>query len=357
MSSPNIAIASQSEPMPSVEIGNSGGVEEELLSLTKQPDQFLKLFRTVRESQTREAARACMRYLADHEPDQVGQTMRIWLSSGTAYLELLLDPEFLTLQQATQVVRLLRDTNLALASSLQKQLMSGQIALDPERLDRAIQILPAVMDPGVLIPWLRNLAQVGDPHVRSKAAKAICVMRPNLMMIERQLKSEEPRVRANALEALWEVKGVEAVRLFNECLTDSSHRVVVNALIGLQRNGVANAFNKLIALGDHASPVVRRAAIWGMGFLKDKRAVPCLCKLLEDAEEEVRIKARELLEVMAPEALLPKPEPEAVPEELVAVTAAADEMAEPVNVPAAAEPIAEKKGWGWKRKPAGVLNI
>ncbi|HEX4165859.1 MAG TPA: HEAT repeat domain-containing protein [Bryobacteraceae bacterium] len=296
-------MSSPHNPGPEATAGSATrNLEEELLHLAgTSAERFLVLFRNTRELRTPDVARACMRFLVDHGTVGVGEEIRIWLTAGTAYLDLLLDPAFLTPDQAKQVLRLMRDASLPFAGNLQRQLMGGKIVLDPERIDRAIHILETVIDPGILIPWLRNLTQVAEPHIRSKAAKALCAMRPNLMMIERQLKNDDGRVRANALEALWHVKSLDAIRLFNGCLNDDSHRVRVNALIGLHRLEVAGAFDKLVLMADDAVPLLRRAALWGMGFLGDRRAIPVFRKLADDPDSEVRAKAAALLAALAPE--------------------------------------------------------
>jgi HEAT repeat protein len=100
---------------------------------------------------------------------------------------------------------------------------------------------------------------------------------------------------------LWHVKSLDAIRLFNGCLNDDSHRVRVNALIGLHRLEVAGAFDKLVLMADDAVPLLRRAALWGMGFLGDRRAIPVFRKLADDPDSEVRAKAAALLAALAPE--------------------------------------------------------
>ncbi len=272
-------------------------LEEELLQLAAvDVEQFKILFKSNRDGHTAEATRACIRHLAAHGLDEAGKRMLIWLLSGTGYLALLLDPEFLAPDKAVLVARIMRDASPSFVGDLQKAITGSKAPVDLNRLERVLRIFEeAVGDPGAFIPWLRALTQNADDRVRSKAAKVLCGLRPNIATIERQLKSEDARVRANAVEALWPVRSLEAVRLFNGALTDSSHRVVVNALIGLYRSGVKGSFDKLLQLAKSPVEVVRCAAIWGMGFLADPQAIPTLRILAKDVCVEVRSKALAVL--------------------------------------------------------------
>ncbi len=318
-------------------------LEEELLRLARtDAAQFVQLFRAVRTSRLRETARACLRYLGDHGSDPIGQKMAVWLSGGSAYLEFLLAPDFLPTEKAARAVRAMHEVSLQFAVNLRRHLMDGKLPLDSERLVRSIQLLEAVIDPAILIPWLRNLTQHPEPRIRSTAAKTLCEMRPNLLMIERQLKSDDARVRANAIEALWTLNTPQAIPLFNDCLMDEGHRVVVNALIGLHRLGVPDAFERLLSLAKNPAPMVRRAAIWGMSFLADSRAVPALRVLAQDPDEEVRAKALPVLAALAPR---PEPPPVSMPEP--------EAVMEPSPPPEIETPIEPAYG----HKKTGVLNI
>lgn len=119
-------------------------------------------------------------------------------------------------------------------------------------------------------------------------------------MILRQLQAEDGRVRANAIEALWEVQTQEAADIFREVLGDAHHRVVVNVLIGLYRQNDPSAFERLLECARHASELHRAAAVWALGYLEEMKGVPVLEKLAaEDGSEMVRQRAAKVLAALS----------------------------------------------------------
>ncbi len=119
--------------------------------------------------------------------------------------------------------------------------------------------------------------------------------------VELHLQSADPRVRANAIEALWHTPSSEAVSIFKSVLNDSHHRVVANALVGLHYRKDSQALSLMIDLTDHLSPKFRVAMVWALGVVGDRRAVPTLQKLLNDPSESVREKAERVLATFGPE--------------------------------------------------------
>jgi HEAT repeat protein len=84
-----------------------------------------------------------------------------------------------------------------------------------------------------LAPCLRSFANHPDPAIQAKAATALNDLRPSAAQVERQLKSEDGRVRASALEGIWRSKTPESAAIFRAALSDKHQRVVANALLGL----------------------------------------------------------------------------------------------------------------------------
>ncbi len=122
--------------------------------------------------------------------------------------------------------------------------MKRRLKSSPQAVARALALLDGLKDYSVLFPWLRGLTACADERIRSQAVKAFCKLRSNTAVILRQLKAEDGRVRANAIEALWMIQTPEAADIFREALGDRHHRVVVNALIGLYRQNDPSAFEK-----------------------------------------------------------------------------------------------------------------
>ena len=330
------------------EVPAHSGLEDQLVRLaTADATRFVALFKRIRDSHGTEVTRACLRHLGDFGLDAAGSKMQIWLLSNTIYLDLLLDPIFLTDEQAFRVAAIMRDASSQFTYNLQLRITQGGSSCDLKHLSRAVFLTKAFVDPGILIPWLRNLTQHPDEFTRSKAAKLLCELRPNPRMIEAQLKSSDARVRANAVEAAWSMTGTEVVEIFRAAVNDGSHRVVVNALIGLYRLGIDGALEKLLALTWDASEVMRCAAIWGLGFLGDPEAIPTLRRLAGDGSAAIAAQASGVLakiepasekasEVGVAEAAAPvQVETESVP---VAERAIAEEQPEVVKEPKRGRP-------------------
>jgi HEAT repeat protein len=160
-----------------------------------------------------------------------------------------------------------------------------------DRMCRGLELLDKLGYYDNLLPWLRVLSQHRNERVRSKAIKLLCKAVPHRPLIEQHLKSPDSRIRANAIEALWFHQSPESKAIFHSALSDPSHRVVVNALIGLCHQNDEAAWQKLIALSQHPSELFRAAVIWAFAHLYDDRAIEPLKALANDPSEIIRKKA------------------------------------------------------------------
>lgn len=224
--------------------------------------------------------------------------MLSWLIADGRYLNLLLDPDFLSLEEAHRVSHVMRQADSGFFLKFEGLAAATSTEQDLRRLERALHLFGGLGTSNVLFPWLRRLTNHTDHRIRSKAVKALCALRPNPALIEKQLQSDNPRVRANVIEALWDTPG-EVVPIFREALKDANHRVVVNALVGLHRYHPEEASEALLRLCTHSIPLFRAAAAWGLGRIADPRATPALQKLANDDSEVVRERAAKVLEMFS----------------------------------------------------------
>ncbi len=265
--------------------------------LKSDPQKFIIFFRSLRDTFPNEACQVCVRYLGSGEGDSsTVQQIVAWLK-GSKYFGFLIDSQFLAIEEARRASEALRieDSRFFLNFSrltLDETPSQEQYAA----VARALALLDGLRDYSVLFSWLRGLTACSDERIRSQAVKAFCKLRSNTAVILRQLKAEDGRVRANAIEALWEVQTPEAADIFREALGDRHHRVVVNALIGLYRQNDPSAFERLLEYAWHASELHRAAAVWALGYLEEPKGVPVLEKVAaEDGSEMVRQKAVKVL--------------------------------------------------------------
>jgi HEAT repeat protein len=266
-------------------------------------------FRQLREMYPNAVMRACIRHLGQTDFSPVTRVMAAWLSTDEKYVPVLLDSEFLSLAEAKRAAFVLK--NLDTKFFLRLSRLIGEKEWESESVCRALDLLTGVGDSSVLVPWLRKLSTHANEKIRSKAVKALCEIRSNRSLIERHLGSEDPRTRANAIEAIWHVHNSDTLELFRAALSDPHHRVVVNALVGLYNSKDPQALKMIIDLAGHPSPMFRAATVWALGHIADPEGIPVLKTLAEDPVPTVRTKALQALPEL--EARIPvvanKPEP------------------------------------------------
>lgn len=250
--------------------------------------KFKVFFHRMRQAFPEEVTEACLWYIAARGSDAAAKQMAQWLSVQSRYLEVLFDPASLTVEVAAKAATVLKEADENFFVKFFK--LASNLAA-PQQALRALSLLPSLGDYSSLLPLLRTFSHHADDRVRSKAVKLLCELRPNKTLIERQMQSSEPRVRASAIEALWHVRGEEIAGIFRSALSDSHHRVVVNALVGLHLQHDRSAFEKMTELAGHSEPLFRSAIAWAFGYILDKRAVATLEVLSRDASTMVRKRA------------------------------------------------------------------
>lgn len=265
------------------------------------PEKFLTFFHRVRRLNPENAMRACILYLNERGLDEHSHQMISWLNANEYYFASLLDPKLLSLESAKRVSGYFRKTDPHFFARLSRFAFDEEGQRSPALKTRAIAILDELSQNDPIIPWLRQLTEHPDERVRSKAVKALCRLRPSKSTIELHLQSGDPRVRANAIEALWHVSDSDTMPFFETALNDSNHRVVTNAVIGLYYRKDPRAFDMLIQLTEHSSEMFRLAAVWALGTVGDQRAIPALQRLLGDPADAVRQRAQRVLATFGPE--------------------------------------------------------
>ncbi len=277
---------------------------EEVLAglITSDAEAFVALFRRLRRTYPREVLRMVVRYLGNNqETTALSSEMIGWLKMKN-YFELLLDPDFLAIDQARKVAERLR-----VEDSANFFLHFSRLTTETDSrekwplLRRALAILEGVGEHAVLFSWLRGLTTYPDEQVRSKAVKAFCQLKSSTLVVQSQLVSPDPRVRANAIEAVWRLQTPEAEQVLRSAALDPHHRVVMNALVGLHFHRDAMAWARLLEYAEHASEAFRLAAVWALGYLSEPAGVPVLELMAkQDSSQMVREKAGRTLESLRP---------------------------------------------------------
>lgn len=293
-------------------------------ALESTPADFRFVFEKAKHDYPNETAQFFIDYISRQGLDGVSKKVLPWLSREYAYLDQLLDPNLLPIEPARVALEAFRVSDSQFSSKFAVVLSLNGRSVTVPVLRRALTLLVGLSTYESFIPQLQVLAKHSDPRVSSIAVKALCRARPNKSLVDRYLHSDDTRVRANALEALWHVKTDDAKAVFEASLEHSDHRIVLNAVVGLYYLGSPRALSLLESFADDPSDLFRRATVWALELLKDPRTRPILVKLLSDPDQVIRANAeRALLKLPAepaplviaevitpmPEAVQPTPEP------------------------------------------------
>ncbi len=175
---------------------------------------------------------------------------------------------------------------------------------------RLLQILDKASDCSRLTNHLIQFVRHPSQHVRSKSVLLMGRGNLNLNRTKEYLLNPVARVRANAVESIWDHPDAGIRGALQECSRDSNQRVAVNALVGLSRLGDVEAARRLAGMAKSEDPVARAGAAWGMGHVNRPEMVDEFRAVLEilsgDSESKVWDMARRSLEGLAP---VPEPEP------------------------------------------------
>jgi HEAT repeat protein len=216
------------------------------------------------------------------------------LCAAGLLVRVLGDP-LLTREQALAVAQVASrvDSNaeMALARALSDTTGAPDAGEHVEEHARLIEILAAISDGAKIFPCLVRLLRHPNPHIRSKAVLMIGRGNRSANWVRQRLGDSDPRIRANAAEALWGVNSAEARELLQTLVHDSNNRVAGNAMLGLYRLGDQTIIPEILALAHHDSPMFRATAAWVMGASGDPRFTEALANLLRETHPVVRKRA------------------------------------------------------------------
>ena len=182
-------------------------------------------------------------------------------------------------------------SDLALAKAVVTHAQSNQPASAGNPVLRVLNTLEGLADAKRIAPRLLPLLRHADPYLRSKAVRIIGRGGRNTQWVARQLGDPDPRVRANAVEALWGIDDQESRDLLKGAIQDANNRVVGNALIEIYRVGDCSSVPGLLKMAAEGSPLFRSTAAWAMGESGDNRFRDALKALAGEGNPNVRRRA------------------------------------------------------------------
>jgi hypothetical protein len=271
--------------------------EEELCRIVcrfaTEPEFARQALRAWLEDDPPEFTRLAVHQLGRDPNGPASSALSLLLSRDELYLFYLTDPSEFTRQEAASAARVLAARDKRFYVKLTD--FAGD-SLSDDRVTRVLQIAEALGAAGLMVTWLRRMTRHQDGHIRQKAVMIMCQTGSNPLLVERQLRSTDARVRANAVESLWTVATPASRALLEYATQDSHHRVALNALVGLFMQGDASAITRMNVHARSSSPGFRIAAAWALGLTGRAEAWPALNTLREDAVEQVRESALRALE-------------------------------------------------------------
>jgi hypothetical protein len=224
------------------------------------------------------------------------------LWSSPLLLSSLIDPNVLSLCKATAFAK----RWVAFDPTLDAKLLhlgfpfegdDAILGVDLVRPRRSLDIVAELPPNRHILLTLAKLLRNPDTYIRSKAALLYARASNNPEWVRKMLADPDARVRANAVEGLWETRTEAAAAVFKEAALDPEHRVAANALVGLHFNPQTDIDvpGVLHGMTRKPDPVARSSAAFAMGRTNDASYVPMLECLLRDGDASVRGQALQAL--------------------------------------------------------------
>jgi hypothetical protein len=110
----------------------------------------------------------------------------------------------------------------------------------------------------------------------------------SIQWLKGRMAQADPRIRANAIEAIWSKDPSEAQILLRFALADANNRVVGNALLGLYNMGECSVIPEIAKMAGHEASLFRATAAWVMGETGDPRFTETLVRMLVEPDTTVR---------------------------------------------------------------------
>jgi hypothetical protein len=295
------------EHLPSDEM-TGGFLDDAVAGFAANPAGATTAIRRLQASDPSGFVLAAVRLLTTREEKSPGmQYVAALMFSGDLLIDALIDKRLLALEAATALARNLATAEPLLDSRMISKMLAnagGDIrAVDVQGCLRVLSLVETISDCSHLSTYLVQLMRHPSAHLQSKAALLLGRANLNLSRTKQHLTSEDMRIRANAVEALWGWKDPQIVALLREALKDKHPRVTTNALVGLCKTGDREAVERLKLLSSSLDKSVRANAAWAMGALKDPLFDPFLAALEQDPDSKVRAlaaKSRKAMPVPAP---------------------------------------------------------
>lgn len=191
------------------------------------------------------------------------------LSHSSSLPILVADTQQFDLRQASRMAKIALEQDPDFDKKLTELLKFGTISA-PDQVIRVLAVLESVCPQPRLLGHVLGLNHL-EGRIRSKLTLMVGRLTQNPKWLRQHLQDENPRVRANAIEGLWDVKAEGLEDLLRDALGDPNHRVVANAALALYKLGDSSIIAVFHALLRHEDVMFRRAALWAISQTRDPR--------------------------------------------------------------------------------------
>jgi hypothetical protein len=232
------------------------------------------------------------------------ETLIVMLLVRGQLLPLLLEPKRLTLPAAQRIIRQAARMDARTESGFLQEAMAlaeggseGTV-----QLLWALEVLSSFTSVERFLPQISRLTQHSDSTISSKAVLLMghCISNPK--WLAEQLSNENARVRANAVEAVWNKVDEGHKPLLQKALQDPSNRVAANAAFAFYLADDPEGQASALRLAENEDALVRSSAAWLMTVANSPRFRFWLRRLMRDPEAIVnRVVRRKLRSLRDPD--------------------------------------------------------
>jgi len=187
-------------------------------------------------------------------------------------LEIVANPIAFDEPSARRIIEVLRRIDSQAEAKLLRLITSNPgRPLPPPMIDRILDIVDALTEGPRLVPALMQIFRSANPYLRARLSLSIGKHHRNKDWIEDRMRDNDPRVRANTVEANWLQTDETAMTLFNTALRDTHHRVAGNGAVGLYYAGDVRALLVFGELLGSTDPTRQATGVWAVGHVQDTR--------------------------------------------------------------------------------------
>ncbi len=233
-------------------------------------------------------------FLRNPEESKASEFLLSFMIGNRLIGQFICDPDLLTIEESKSLAERARKLDPSFDVTLFREVFGadGESGSSQSKVGHGVRFIE-ILDPergsALVASLVGRLLRHPNERIRSKATMHISKLNQLSRWVEQMRYDENPRVRANALEALELVCPPEQLKVwFWSCAKDANNRVAGNALIGLYRLQDMGCIPLVREMASDPREKFRATAAWVIGETGDASFADCLKPLLTDTSLLVR---------------------------------------------------------------------